>query len=105
MSQYVIVYLGGNEPSSPEERKQHFSKYMKWIASLGESAVSPMNPLKDKSTVNSDGSATEEAQSQLTSKKRVIAIKKLALQALEFDLRELESEQSFLLTKNKFVWS
>ena len=58
MPQYVIVYLGGNQPSSPEERKQHFSKYMKWIASLGESVVSPMNPLKDKSTVNSDGSVT-----------------------------------------------
>jgi len=58
MTQYVIVYLGGNQPSSPEERKQHFSEYMQWIASLGDAVVSPMNPLKNKSTVNSDGSVT-----------------------------------------------
>lgn len=58
MPQYVIFYLGGNQPSSPEERKQHFSKYMEWIATLGDAAVSPMNPLKNKNTVNSDGSVT-----------------------------------------------
>lgn len=55
MPQYVIVYLGGNQPSSPEEGKQHFSKYMKWLSSLGDSAVSPANPLKNTSTVNCDG--------------------------------------------------
>ena len=55
MSQYVIVYLGGNQPSSPEEGKQHMSKYMDWLSSLGDSAVSPANPLKNTSTVNSDG--------------------------------------------------
>jgi len=58
MPQYVIFYLGGKQPNSPEERKQHFSEYMQWIASLGDAAISPMNPLKNKSTVNSDGSVT-----------------------------------------------
>mgnify|MGYP000859657460 CR=1 FL=1 len=58
MPQFVIFYLGGNQPSSPEERKQHFSEYMQWIASLGDAAVSPMNPLKNKNTVNSDRSVT-----------------------------------------------
>ena len=55
MSQYVIVYLGGDAPSSPEEGQQHMSKYMDWLSSLGESAVSPANPLTDTRTVNSDG--------------------------------------------------
>ena len=55
MPQYVIVYLGGDQPSSPEEGKQHFSKYRDWLSSLGDSAVSPANPLKNTSTVNSDG--------------------------------------------------
>ena len=55
MSQYVIVYLGGDPPSSPEEGQQHMSKYMDWLSSLGESAVSPANPLTDTRTVNSDG--------------------------------------------------
>lgn len=58
MPQYLIVYLGGDQPSSPEEGKRDFSKYMEWLASLGDSAVSPANPLKNTSTVNSDGAVT-----------------------------------------------
>jgi hypothetical protein len=66
MSQYVIVYLGGDQPSSPEEGKQHFAKYMDWLASLGAAAVSPANPLKDTSTVNSDGSVTNGGTSTMS---------------------------------------
>ncbi len=58
MPQYMISYLGGDKPSSPEEGKQHMAKYRAWLSSLGDSAVSPANPLKDTSTVNSDGSVT-----------------------------------------------
>ena len=58
MTQYLIVYLGGDQPSSPEEGKQHFSKYMEWLSSLGDSVVSPANPLKNTSTVNTDGTVT-----------------------------------------------
>jgi hypothetical protein len=58
MPQYVIVYLGGDQPSSPEEGKQHFAKYKEWLSSLGDSAVSPANPLKNTRTVNSDGTVT-----------------------------------------------
>ncbi|MBT3391025.1 MAG: hypothetical protein HN413_11515 [Chloroflexi bacterium] len=58
MPQYLITYLGGDQPSSPEEGKQHFTKYMDWLSSLGDAVVSPANPLKDTHTVNSDGSVT-----------------------------------------------
>ena len=58
MAQYLITYLGGNPPSTPEEGKQHFAKYKEWLSSLGESVVSPANPLKNTSTVNPDGSVT-----------------------------------------------
>ena len=58
MPQYVIVYIGGDQPSSPEEGKQHYAKYREWLSSLGDSAVSPANPFKDTSTVNSDGTVT-----------------------------------------------
>jgi len=58
MSQYIIVYLGGNQPSDPEESKQNYAKYKEWLASLGNSAVSPANPFKNTSTVNPDGSVT-----------------------------------------------
>lgn len=55
MSQYVITYLGGDQPSTPEAGKQHFEKYQIWLASLGEAALSPMNPFKDTQTVSPDG--------------------------------------------------
>ncbi|KPK29041.1 MAG: hypothetical protein AMJ61_00775 [Desulfobacterales bacterium SG8_35_2] len=58
MPQYMITYLGGDQPSSPEEGKQHFAKYKEWLSSLGESAVSPANPLKNTSTVDSDGTVS-----------------------------------------------
>ena len=58
MAQYIITYLGGDQPSSPEKGKQHFAKYKEWLSSLGDSAVSPANPLKDTNTVNSDGTVT-----------------------------------------------
>jgi hypothetical protein len=58
MPQYAIVYLGGNQPSSPEEGRQHFARYQEWLSSLGDSAVSPANPFKDTHTVHPDGTVT-----------------------------------------------
>jgi len=58
LSQYIIVYLGGDQPSSPEEGQQHFAKYMEWLSALGDAAVSPANPLKNTSTVIADGTVT-----------------------------------------------
>jgi len=66
MTQYLIVYLGGDQPSSPEEGKQHFSKYMAWLSSLGDSAVSPANPLKNTSTVNTDGTVTDGGATKMS---------------------------------------
>jgi hypothetical protein len=66
MSQFVIVYLGGDQPSDPEEGRQHFSKYMDWLSSLGEAAVSPANPLKDTSTVNPDGTVSTGGTSTMS---------------------------------------
>ena len=66
MPQYIITYLGGDQPSSPEEGKQHFAKYKEWLSSLGDSVVSPANPLKDTSTVNSDGTVTTECTTTMS---------------------------------------
>jgi len=56
LAQYIIVYVGGNKPSTSEEGKQHFAEYKGWLASLGDSAISPMNPLKNTTTVKPDRS-------------------------------------------------
>ena len=66
MAQYLIVYLGGNQPSTPEEGKQHFVKYQEWLTSLGDSAVSPMNPLKNTQTVNPDGTVTDQSKTTMS---------------------------------------
>jgi hypothetical protein len=66
MSQYVFVYLGGNQPSSEEEGKKHFEKYMEWLSSLGESVVIPTIPLKDTTTVSPDGSVKEGGSSAMS---------------------------------------
>ncbi len=66
MPQYCMTYLGGEEPSSPEEGQKHFAKYMAWLSSLGDSAVSPANPLKDTRTVNPDGSVTSGGKSTMS---------------------------------------
>ncbi len=58
MAQYIITYLGGNHPSTPEEGQQHFAKYKEWLSSLGDSIVSPANPFKDTNTVSPDGTVT-----------------------------------------------
>ncbi len=58
MSQYLITYLGGNPPSTPEAGKQHFAKYMNWLGALGDAVISPANPLKDTRTIDSDGTVT-----------------------------------------------
>ena len=66
MPKYVLVYIGGNQPSSPEEGKKHFAKYMQWLSSLGDAAVSPANPLKGTQTVNPDGSVTPGGSSTMS---------------------------------------
>jgi hypothetical protein len=55
----MLTYLGGNPPATPAEGKQHFAKYMQWLGSLGDAAVSPANPLKGTCTMHPDGSVTE----------------------------------------------
>lgn len=57
MSQYIFIYLGGEQPSNPDEGKKHFEKYQQWLADLGDAVVSPAIPFKDTHTVHKDGSA------------------------------------------------
>lgn len=66
MAQFVFVYLGGNQPSSPEEASKHFSKYMDWLSSLGDAVVVPTIPLKDTSTVSPDRTVREGGSSAMS---------------------------------------
>lgn len=66
MAQYIIAYIGGNQPSSPEEGKQHFEKYKAWLASLGGSVVSPANPFKNTNTIAPDGTVSVGSQTSMS---------------------------------------
>ncbi|MFQ5469797.1 MAG: hypothetical protein ACE5EH_05750 [Gammaproteobacteria bacterium] len=66
MPQHVITYLGGNQPATQEEGKQHFEKHMQWLSSLGQAAVSPANPLKNTNTINSDGTIKSGGSSAMS---------------------------------------
>ncbi len=66
MTQFILVYLGGNQPATPEEGQQHFAKYKQWLSSLGEAAISPANPLKNTHTVSSDGEVIDEGKSTMS---------------------------------------
>ena len=66
MNQYIITYLGGDQPSSPEEVQKNFAKYQEWLSSLGEAALKPMVPFKNTHTVNPAGSAAEGSSVSMT---------------------------------------
>ena len=66
MAQFVFVYLGGNQPSSQEEANKHYSKYVEWLTSLGDSVVSPTIPLKDTHTVSPDGTIRQGGSSAMS---------------------------------------
>lgn len=66
MQQFVLVYLGGNQPNSPQEAMQHFERYTQWLTSLGESLVVPTIPLKDTNTVSPSGSVRQGGSSAMS---------------------------------------
>lgn len=66
MKQFVLVYLGGNQPADPEEASKHFNKYMEWLTSLGDSVVIPTIPLKDTMTVSESGDIQEGGSSAMS---------------------------------------
>ena len=66
MPRYLISYLGGNHPSSPEEGQRHFARYMDWLNGLGDAAVSPANPLANTHCIHPDGSQHAGGQSGMS---------------------------------------
>ena len=66
MPQYVITYLGGNQPSSSEEGRKNKTKYMEWLSSLGKKAVSPMNPFKNTCTINPNKSVNKGSKTAMS---------------------------------------
>ena len=66
MKQFVLVYMGGNQPSNEEEASKHYTKYVEWLTSLGDAVVVPTIPFKDTCTVSSDGAVQEGGSSGIS---------------------------------------
>ena len=66
MKQFVLVYLGGNQPADPEEASEHFAKYSKWLADLGDAVIVPTIPLKDTKTVSAGGTVRDGGSSLMS---------------------------------------
>jgi hypothetical protein len=66
MNQYIIIYLGGDQPSSPEEGQKNFAKYQEWLNSLGDAAINPMVPFKNPHTINPDRSVVEGSSASMS---------------------------------------
>lgn len=66
MAKFMLTYLGGDHPSSPEEGQKHFEKYKTWLASLGDAIVSPANPLKSTCVMGPDGSISEGGKTNMS---------------------------------------
>ncbi|SFC58759.1 YciI family protein [Pseudoalteromonas denitrificans] len=66
MAQYIIIYLGGDQPESAEAGKKHFAQYQQWLLSLGDSVISPMNPIKNTQTVNPDTSISSQSKTLMS---------------------------------------
>lgn len=49
MAQFILTYVGGSQPKTPEDGKAHMERYMAWIGGLD--AVTPQQPLKNTSVL------------------------------------------------------
>ncbi len=66
MSNYIIAYLGGKKPESPEEGANHMAKWKAWIGGLGDAVVNPGTPLGKSKTVSSGGVSDDGGSNPLT---------------------------------------
>ena len=57
MPKYVLAYLGGDKPASPEEGAKNMAEWQAWLGGLGEAVVNPGTPLSGTQTVSLDGVA------------------------------------------------
>ena len=66
MAQFLITYLGGNPPETPEQGQAHFAEYKAWLGKLGSAVVSQANPLKATVTIAPDGSVSQGSSTQMS---------------------------------------
>ncbi len=55
MPDYIMTYVGGRQPKSPEEGAKHMAKWKAWTDGLGDAMVNPGTPLGQSRIVSAEG--------------------------------------------------
>ena len=63
MQQYIIRYIGGDKPSTPDQGRRQFIDYQRWLVSLGDAVITPMMPYRDNHTITPDGAVNADVGS------------------------------------------
>ncbi len=63
MAKYLFVYHGGKNPESEEEVKEVLDAWGGWMGAMGAAVIDGGNPVGMSTTVNGDGSVTDNGGS------------------------------------------
>lgn len=63
MAKYLFVYHGGSVPKTKEEQANVMDAWGKWMGSMGSALVDGGNPVGKSTTINSNGSVTDNGGS------------------------------------------
>jgi len=66
MPNFVLTYLGGKRPESPEAGAAHMEQWKAWVVGLGESMINPGTPLGKAKMVSSTGVSDDDGADRLT---------------------------------------
>ena len=60
MAKYLFIYHGGKDPETEEEVAAVLDAWGQWLGSMGAAVIDGGNPVGPSSTVNPDGSVTND---------------------------------------------
>ncbi len=63
MAKYLFVYHGGKNPETDQEVKEVLDAWGGWMGSMGAAVIDGGNPVGMSSTINSDGSVSDNGGS------------------------------------------
>ena len=63
MAKFLFVYHGGDHPESEAEVKAVLDAWGEWMGSMGAAVIDGGNPVGQSSTINSDGSVSDDGGS------------------------------------------
>jgi len=63
MAKYLFVYHGGSVPKTKEEQAKVMDAWGKWMGGMGSALVDGGNPVGKSTTINSNGSVTDNGGS------------------------------------------